>query len=96
MVSVNVPVLVPEVVDTVRVDVAVGFGVTEVGCTGQVAPDGHPLTVRMTVPVNPFSAVAVIVECPDAPRVSVNDLGLRVKEKSPVDAGLTVRDTVVE
>ena len=93
---VNVPVLVPAVVVIVRVDVAEGFGVTEVGCTVQVAPDGQPLTVRVMVPVNPFSAVAVMVECPELPRVTVSDLGLRVSEKSPDDTGLTVRDTVVE
>src|SRR6266480_7517914 len=91
MVSVNVPVLVLAVVETVRVEVAVG--VTEVGCSEQVAPDGQPVTVRATLLLNPFSAVTVIVEVPDPPCVSVSDVGLRDIEKSgtgatPQDANL--------
>jgi len=94
MVSVNVPVLVLAVVETVRVEVAVG--VREVGCSEQVAPDGQPVTVRATLLLNPFSAVTVIVEVPDPPCVSVSDLGLRDIEKSGGAAGLTVSATVVE
>ena len=76
-VSVNVPVVVLAVVETVRVEVAVG--VTGVG-SEQVAPDGQPVTVRATLPLNPFKAVAVIVEVPDPPWVSVRDVGLRDSE----------------
>ena len=93
MVSVNVPVLVLAVVETVRVEVAVG--VREVGCSEQVAPDGQPVTVRATLLLNPFSAVTVIVEVPDPPCVSVRDVGLRDIEKFGTDAGLTVSATVV-
>jgi hypothetical protein len=99
MVSVNVPVLVLAVVETVRVEVAVGFGVTELEESEQVAPvapDGQPVMVRPTVPVNPFSAVTVIVEVPDLPCVSVSDLGLRDREKFAADAGLTVSVMLVE
>ena len=94
IVSVNVPVLVLVVVETVRVEVAVG--VTEVGCNEQVAPDGQPVTVSATLPLNPFSAVTVTAEFPDVPCVSVSDVGLRDIEKSGVAAGLTVSATVVE
>jgi hypothetical protein len=99
MVSVNVPVLVLAVVETVRVEVAVGLGVTELEESEQVAPvapDGQPVTVRPTVRVNPFSAVTVIVEVPDLPCVSVSDLGLRDIEKSGLAPPFTTSVTVVE
>jgi hypothetical protein len=92
-VSVKVPVAVVAVVETVRVEFAVG--VTGLG-SEQVAPDGHPVTVSVTLPLNPFNAVAVIVEVPDPPWVSVSDVGLRDSEKSGTGAGLTVSPTVVE
>jgi hypothetical protein len=97
MVSVNIPVLVLAVVETVRVEVAVG--VTELVESEQVAPvapDGQPVMVSATLPVNPFSAVTVIVEVPELPCVSVSDLGLRDREKSGAAAGLTVSATLVE
>ncbi len=81
MVSVKGPVLVPVVVETVSVDVAVGLGVTGVGSV-HVAPDGHPVTLRPTLPLKPFKAVTVTVDVPDAPCVSVSDVGLRDTEKS--------------
>jgi hypothetical protein len=34
---------------------------TEVGLNAPVAPLGNPLTLRLTVPVKPFSAVRVVV-----------------------------------
>jgi hypothetical protein len=52
--------------------------------------------VSATLPVNPFSAVTVIVEVPELPCVSVSDLGLRDREKSGAAAGLTVSATLVE
>ena len=89
----NVPVAVLAVVVTVSVEFAVG--VTGLGSV-QVAPDGQPVTARATLPLNPFNAVAVIVEVPDPPWVSVSDVGLRDSEKSETGAGLTVSATVVE
>jgi hypothetical protein len=65
MVSVNVPVLVLAVVETVRVEVAVG--VTEVGCSEQVVFAGQLETVRLTKLLNPLREVTVTVELPDAP-----------------------------
>src|SRR5579862_3002829 len=50
----------------VRVDVATGAGDTGVE-SEQVAPDGQPVTVRLTLPLNPFMAVTVTVEVPGAP-----------------------------
>ena len=80
-VSVNDPVAVPAGVETVRVE-GVG-GVTEPGFSVQVAPVGHPVTVRATLLLNPFSAVTVMVEVPDGPPwASVNDVGLLDIEKS--------------
>jgi hypothetical protein len=92
-VSVKVPVLVLEVVETVSVEFAVG--VTGLG-SEQAAPDGQPVTARPTLPLNPFNAVTVIVEVPDPPWVSVSDVGLRDNEKSLTGAGLTVSAMVVE
>ena len=91
-VSVNVPVAVLAVVETVRVEFAVG--VTGLG-SEQVAPDGQPVTTRATLPLNPFTAVTVMAEVPAPPWVSVSDVGLRDMEKSGVAAGLTVSATVV-
>ena len=93
MVSVNVPVAVPVVVDTVSVEFAVG--VTGLGRV-HVAPDGQPVTARPTLPENPFSAVTVMVEVPDPPCTNVSDLGLREIEKSGGGAALSLSATVVE
>ena len=62
MVSVYVPVPVFLAVETVRVEFAGDGGrVTEVGLKVQVLSGGQPVTLRLTVPVNPFSAVNVEV-----------------------------------
>ena len=82
-VSVNGPVLVLVVVETVSVDVAVGLGVTGVG-SEHVAPAGQPVTAKPTLPLNPPNAVTVTVEVPVPPCVSVSDDGLADIEKSGV------------
>jgi hypothetical protein len=57
-----VPVGVFFAVETVNVEFAGDGGkVTEVGLSPQVAFDGQPVTLRPTVPVNPFKAVTVVV-----------------------------------
>ena len=62
MVNVYPPVGVLLPVDTLRVEFAGDGGkVTEVGLNVQLADDGQPVTLRLTVPVNPFSAVTVVV-----------------------------------
>ena len=64
-VSVNVPVLVLAVVETVSVEFAVG--VTETGCSEQVAFTGQFETVSPTELLNPLREVTLTVEFPDAP-----------------------------
>lgn len=60
MVNVNVPVGVFFAVETVNVEfVGDGGKLTEVGLNVQVASDGQPETLRLTVPANPFNAVTV-------------------------------------
>jgi hypothetical protein len=85
---------VPDPVTTLSLENAVG--VTGLPAE-QVAPDGQPVTVRPTLPLNPFKAVTVIVEAPDPPCLIVIDAGVTRIEKSPAGAaGLTVSVTVVE
>ena len=81
MVIGNVPVLVPVVVETVSVDVAVGPGVTGVEIE-QVAPDGQPAMARSTLLLNPFNVVTVAVDVPESPCVSVSEAGLEEIVKS--------------
>lgn len=57
MVRVNIPLGVDLLVLTVRVDVP--EPVTEVGLNVPVARRGSPLTLKLTVPVNPFKAFTV-------------------------------------
>src|SRR5438045_1108115 len=79
IVSMKLPVLVAEVVEMASVEFAVG--VSGVG-SEHVAPGGQPVTVKSTLLLNPFRAVAVTVEAPDAPWVSVTDEGEAETEKS--------------
>lgn len=59
IVRVKVFFLVLEVVLTVSVDVP--EPATEVGLNKAVAPEGNPLIVKVSVPVNPAPAVVVTV-----------------------------------
>lgn len=59
MVTVKAPAEVELVVETVRVELP--EPVTEVGLKVPAAPLGNPLTLRLTVPVKPFSAPMLIV-----------------------------------
>ncbi len=59
MVRVALPAGVLEVVDTVRVEVVLPL--IEAGLNEAVAPAGRPLTLSVTVPLNPFKAVTVVV-----------------------------------
>lgn len=60
MVSVYVPAAVEVEVETVSVDEPEA-PVMEGGLNVGVAPDGNPLTLRLTVPVNPLEGVTVAV-----------------------------------
>lgn len=55
------PVGVELVVCTVSVEVPVGGRVRDIGFRVHVVLEGHPLTVRLTVPLKLFSGVAVTV-----------------------------------
>ena len=61
-----VPVLVLELAEILRTDVAVGFSVTGLVIV-HVLFAGQPLTVRPTSPLNPFSAVSVTEVFADPP-----------------------------
>ena len=70
-------------VDAVQDNVEVPEPVTEVGDSVQVKPvEGDAVAVRPTVPLNPFSAVTVMVEVPGVPTVVVTVVGLAVMVKS--------------
>jgi hypothetical protein len=60
MVSVELPTGVEVVVETLSVEDPEP-PVIEVGLNVHVAPVGHPLTLRDTVPVNPLSGETVAV-----------------------------------
>jgi hypothetical protein len=62
--------------------------VSVVGAT--VTPAGNPATDTLTVPLNPFTAVAVTaVPCPNAPAVNVKLVGLIARVKSATAAAAT-------
>jgi hypothetical protein len=60
IVSVRDPAFVPFEVLTVKVELVPGF-TTEDGLKVAEPPLGSPLTVKFTVPVNPFGRVSVMV-----------------------------------
>ena len=74
------------VVATVRVEFAelLPGGVTEVGAMVHVVFDGQPDTVSATELLNPKLEATVIVEFPEPPCVSVNEVGFADIEKSGV------------
>lgn len=57
-----------------------------------VTPTGIPLAVRLTTPLNPFSAPTAIVEPPAPPSATVTDAGDADREKS---GAATFKFTVV-
>jgi len=69
-------------------------GVTDEGLIVHVAPAGQLETVNPTELLNPNFEVTVIVEVPEPPCATVNDVGLADSEKS--GGGFTVSETVVE
>ena len=94
MVNVRVPVVARRLTLTDKVDVP--EPVTEVGVKVGVTREPCPLTVRLTVPVNPFTAPIVINEVPVLPRTTVMLVGESEIVKSAAGAGFTTRVTVVE
>ena len=95
MVMVCLPVLAPVATLIVIVDVPepelmlVGLKVT-------VTPDGTPDADKEIVELNPPEGVAVIVDLPELPQVTVSEVGDALRLKLPLlPAAVTVRDTVV-
>ena len=90
----TVPVGVVDVVVMLSVEVAVppAGGVTCVGFNAQVVFAGQPVTTRFTMLLYPLSDVAVMVEDPPLPCVTVTEPGFEESEKSGT---VTVRLTGV-
>jgi hypothetical protein len=93
IVSVNVPVATPEVVETVSVELAPAF--TDAGLKDPVAPAGRPLTDSVTDWVFPEVTWVLTVYCVLEPWTTVWLDGLALIEKSFVTGAVTVRPTVV-
>ncbi len=66
--------------------------VTDAGVKLPVTPDGKPLVLRLTVPVNPFTAVIVTVLGLVPPTVTLCVCCVVEIEKSAI--AVTTRDTV--
>jgi hypothetical protein len=80
LLAVNVTVLVP----------TAGFGLNEA-----LTPDPSPEADNVTLPVNPFAGVTVIVDFPEEDRLMLTLLGEADSVKLPDTAALTVSVTVV-
>jgi len=94
MVRVRSPV--DALLPTVTVRVEVPEPVTEVGLKLALTRDPNPLTLRLTVPANPFTLAMVTVYWPDVLRGTVSVAGDGKIVKSGVGAGFTASVTVVE
>jgi len=77
----------PAFTDSVDIAEPPDGGVTEVGDNVQVAPVGHPETLRSTAELKPFNDPTVIVEVPELPCWIVREPGDADKEKSGVGGG---------
>ncbi len=93
-VTVTVKVAAPEQ-PTVNVEAPEAPRVTLVGLNVAEQPVGAPVAVNETIPVNPFTAVTVMVEVVEDPATKVSDVGLAVTVKSvTVTATVAVLDLV--
>jgi hypothetical protein len=93
-VSANVPVAVAVVAVTVRVEVPPAM--TGVGANAPLAPEGKPLTDRLTVCADPEVTCVLTVYAVLEPWATVRLDGLAVMAKSSAGTVVTVRLTVVE
>lgn len=96
----DVPVTVTVEVPVVAVEPAVSVSVLEVvegfGLNAAVTPEGNPEAAKVTLPVNPFNFVIVIVLVPPAPPFVIDTLfGDAAKEKFAAAPVVTVRLMVV-
>jgi len=94
MVNVRVPIVARRL--TVTDSVEVPEPVTEAGLKLVVTREPCPLTLRLTVPVNPFTAPIVMVAVPVVVRGTVMLVGESEIVKSGTGAGFTTSVTVVE
>ena len=94
MVRVRVPVDALLLTRTDRVEVPEPL--TDVGLKDGVTRAPCPLTLRLTVPVNPFNAPTVIVDVPLVPRLTVMLVGESDMLKSGFGGAFTTSVTVVE
>ena len=68
-----------------------------VGLKVTVTPDGAPDAVREIAELNPPEGLAVIVDVPDLPQVTLSEEGDALRLKLPLGAAaVTVRETVVD
>jgi hypothetical protein len=99
-VAVTVTVAGPAVADAAAVSVSVLVELMLAGLNAAVTPAGNPLTVRLAVPVKPFSGVSVMALLADAPGVTLKVAGAaaNVKPGAPftVRLSVTVADSVPE
>ena len=82
MVSVRLPV--PALLPTLTVRVEVPEPATEVGLKLAFTRPPNPLTLRLTVPLNPFWPVIVTVYWPEVPRLTASVEGDTEMVKSGV------------
>jgi hypothetical protein len=70
-------VIVPElaVLELLTVNVSLLVVAVLVGLNEAVTPEGRLLAVRLTVPLNPFRSLIVIVLLPDAPLATLRLAG---------------------
>lgn len=94
MVSVRFPLVA--LLDTRTVRVELPEPVIEDGLKVGVTRDPWPLTLRVTVPVNPFTPVMVTVYEPEVPRVTLSEEGDTEMVKSGVAPAFTTSVTLVE
>jgi hypothetical protein len=95
-VIVNVAELEFELQGAVTVIVVFPEPLTEVGLKLAVNPAGRPLTVKVTVPVNPPEGVTVTVYVAEPGSLIVREPGVADKLKSPLPTALTTNVTVAE
>jgi len=92
---VMVTVTVPVAAVLLAVNVNVLVAVVPLGLKDAVTPLGRPVADKLTLPLNPFCGVTVIVLAPLVPCAIVTLFGDAESEKFATGTGFTVRETVV-
>jgi len=94
IVSVRLPVVACLATWTVSAEIP--EPVIDAGAKLAVTREGNPLTLRLTIPANPFWLAMVTVYCPEEFRATVRAEGTAEMVKSGAGAGFTTSVTVVE